>query len=751
MALLAQRIVSALWQRRPPTGTFDSRDMPERVVLPAAGTVPPGKPTVRIFLGTELAHHRAERAFIWSIEQARDPARVYEIYLMKELAGFDRRFWLTGFTNYRFAIPEFAGGSGRAIYNDVDQIYLGDPGLLFDLDMDGHGYLSVSDRDTSVMLIDCALMAPMWNRDAARRRRKNGLLKRARTTPGLWGRLDPEWNARDGEYVAGRSRLLHYTALHTQPWRPFPRQFAYQTSKEGSLWHDLERSANEAGFEIFTAGRPTSHLLTLNDWIRRAYEDAPAPPPAPPAAYLRDELSGPFDAAKGTTLQVGMDESQRLAADVAFVAVTELSHHAWPPRRHERVLCLDTLEYLPDEDIPWVAARLFEAAELSVCVTVQEPGTPRLIGARQRITARPRGDGWWTEIMERVARRFPQVHWKLIVHDARHARILRVHEAGNLGRVPKVWVLNDDKAGHAVQGHGLAEALGWPCEVKQLAFTPLVYLHRGIARMLGKTEATGLGLKRKTRKVLTPPWPDLVVATGWKPARIARWISGLSHGRTRVVLLGRKGAPIADGSDILISCAHFNLPAHPLRIEIALPPNRITVARLREAAARWESRYPDAPHPRIGLLVGGSAEGQRLGRPEALQLGRDVCAFAAAQDAHIFAITSPQDGKRDDRCPAIGTGSRGDGARMAQRGARQSVHWLSRRVRHTDRDGRQRIHDLGGGRDRQAGADLSAAVRPAPVAPSRRRAGWSPGPTPDRSTGGARRARNRDSNTSARA
>ncbi len=66
-----------------------------------------GKPPVRIFIGSEAAQYRAERILVWSIEQVRDPSRVYEIFLMKELEGFDRGRWLTGFTNYRFAIPAF--------------------------------------------------------------------------------------------------------------------------------------------------------------------------------------------------------------------------------------------------------------------------------------------------------------------------------------------------------------------------------------------------------------------------------------------------------------------------------------------------------------------------------------------------------------------------------------------------------------------------------------------------------------------
>ena len=65
----------------------------------------------------------------------RDPARAYEIHLMSDLEGFDRSAWKTGFTQYRYAVPALAGYQGRAIYNDVDQIYLADPAELFDLDM----------------------------------------------------------------------------------------------------------------------------------------------------------------------------------------------------------------------------------------------------------------------------------------------------------------------------------------------------------------------------------------------------------------------------------------------------------------------------------------------------------------------------------------------------------------------------------------------------------------------------------------
>src|SRR5262245_3875695 len=111
------------------------RAQPECVVLGVReGVAPSPKPPVHIFVGTEPAQYRAERVFFWSIEQVRDPGRIYEIHLMKELVGFDRRRWLTGFTNYRLAIPHFAAGCGTAIYNDLDEVYLGDAGELFEHD-----------------------------------------------------------------------------------------------------------------------------------------------------------------------------------------------------------------------------------------------------------------------------------------------------------------------------------------------------------------------------------------------------------------------------------------------------------------------------------------------------------------------------------------------------------------------------------------------------------------------------------------
>jgi len=169
-----------------PTGTA----APDSLTLgPRPGGPPSTAPPVEIYIGTEPAQFRALRVLLWSIRRTRDPARTYRVHVMSGLAGFDRRGWTTGFTNYRFAVPHFAmaraAGQGepvRAIYCDAGQVFLADPGLLFDLPLnDGagrpYGFRAISDMETSVMLIDCARMARIWTsrrRSVGGRRRFSG-------------------------------------------------------------------------------------------------------------------------------------------------------------------------------------------------------------------------------------------------------------------------------------------------------------------------------------------------------------------------------------------------------------------------------------------------------------------------------------------------------------------------------------------------------------------------------------------------
>jgi mitochondrial fission protein ELM1 len=556
---------------------------PEQVVLPARGAEQATRPPVRIFVGSEPAQLRAERVFVWSIERARDPRREYRITLMRELPGFTRRGWTTGFTNYRFAIPQLCGGRGVALYNDVDQIYLADPGELFDLPQDGCGYRAIARDDTSVMWMDCARMAEIWTLERAQRERKQRLIGRALERDGLHAPLDPRWNVRDDERPVAEAKLVHFTTLHTQPWRPFPERYVYQEHPVGEVWHALERSADAAGFEVHTRKRPSRAYVA---W--RAAQQL-----LPPPVGADEEVAGYFppDPREPT--------AEALPAEI--------------------VLANGALTQIPDTDVAWVLDDLFSRARREVRMRLPWDGTRR---SAER----------WRERVEAKARRHPKLRWQLVL-DAGRMQELREGGARASEEPPRVWLLEDDRPGNSTQSLGLADALGWPYERKRLVMRTRSLAHN---RLLG---ASCAGIDRARSSPLAPPWPDLVIAAGRRTGPVALWVREQSGGRTRVVMLGRKGGDQADLFDLAVTPRYCRLYPHPRRLEIAAPLHRVNAARLEEARARW-SRFAELPSPRIALLVGGTSGQYRLDADVATRLGNQVMDLADRFRGSVLATTS---------------------------------------------------------------------------------------------------------------
>ena len=649
---LRKSIASML--RAEPYARPGTRTQLERVVLGVReGVTPSEQPPVRIFVGTEPDQYRAERIFIWSIEQVRNPSRVYELYLMNDLAGFDRRGWLTGFTNYRFAIPHFTEGHGRAIYNDTDQIYLADPGELFDTALGNSGFLSMHDHDTSVMLIDCERMASVWTLEAAQQRRRKRLEAEARAVPGLWGQLDPHWNARDDEYDPKRSKLLHYTTIHAQPWQPFPQRFAYQHNPVGHVWFALEQAANEAGYQVFQAQRPSARYRALCTRLRDASTQ-----PSPPTCSMqttRNDHSSDFQEhieklSTATQSHTLLDYSFGIGPSLTRSHDPLVSHYnpafaAPTPSACEvadGVVCTDTLDFLPDEDVPWMLEELFRYAHRFVSVSVNVVPYEYRLPNGTRLQGRVRPLPWWQTHLDATSRRYPKLRWHLrLKAPTDSGRADGDYAGGALGHEPIVWVLTSHKPGHTTQARGLADALGWPYTTKTLHFRGPTSLYK---YLLGTDRATRRGLDISQSDVLGPPWPDLVIVAGWRPGRVARWIQHESHGRTHLVLLGRIGSRPVAPTDISVVCEHFRLPPHPRRIETGAPVTQVNPERLETAADTWRDQVESAPRPWIMLLVGGATARHELTPDQADRLGTEVRAFAERLHGTVFATTSRRTG-----------------------------------------------------------------------------------------------------------
>ncbi|MCX7630960.1 MAG: mitochondrial fission ELM1 family protein [Geminicoccaceae bacterium] len=571
---------------------------PECVVLePHPGVAPSPEPPVRIFLGTEPAQYRAERIFFWSIEKHRDPARRYEIYRMSDLSGFDRKGWRTGFTKYRFAIPEFAGGTGRAIYNDVDQIYLADPAELFDLEMGEHGYLAISPEETSVMLIDCAKMLPLWNRATAAREGKHALIKKPAAIPGLWGPCDPHWNARDQEYVEGRTKCLHYTALHQQPWEPFPEDYSYHPNPLAYLWHELEREADAAGYQVFGPDRPSP---TFRELVARNEPLAPVEP----ARLSEDARRLLADLGARRLLLVGFGEPPRLVEPPPGIGLVSVDLARDPALASagpvDGILAAGLFERLPPADIGWVLDSLFARARRLL-----------LVDLRAHAAEGFASPAWWRRRLAEAAARCPGPSWHLEVRPdprfaAAGARSFTVRRTDGIGS-PRVWVLTTGEERYDRQGLELARALGWPFETRRLVLNRLRRLPNLV---LGASLAS---TDRSRSDPLTPPWPDLVITSGRKSVPAALWIRRRSGGRTRLVQIGRPRAPF-ELFDLIVATPSARLPLRDNVLPVAAPLSGIPAERFAAAEAHWAERLAALPRPRTLFVVGRGRDGYRIDR-----------------------------------------------------------------------------------------------------------------------------------------
>ena len=504
------------------------------------------------------------------------------------------------------------------------------------------------------MLIDCARMSCIWTLEAAQRQRRQRLEAAACAVPGVRGQLDPVWHARDTEYVPNRSKLLHYTVMHTQPWQPLRHRYAYQQHPFGQVWLDLERAADAAGYQVFRAACPSTQYQDFLTQLRTPPEPAnngqQRPRARPPAVLpaLRELITA---AGARTILLYGFGMDKDATAELAgqfggnSIAITSydracLSKMAQPLAEYDGVVCFQGLECLPDEDVPWVLEEMFGHARRFVCLTVLQASHVKRSQNGTRVLPQQRDFAWWRTRVEAASARHATMHWCLVVQtrNAMGRHMVQVREGGRRPHgTPTVWVLTDGSPGNTTQSVGLLQALGWPYERKELHFTPRSRLQKRLPE-IGR--ATRLGMDQQRSAALAPPWPDLVVATGLRPARVARWIGTQSQGRTRLIQLGRKGGQVADWYDAVVSCMFYRLPPHPRRVEIVAPLTQVTSERLAQAHERWGGLFASAPRPRVALLVGGTSVVYRLDTETAQHLGEEVRTWVQKQGGSVFAITS---------------------------------------------------------------------------------------------------------------
>ena len=150
--------------------------------------------------------------------------------------------------------------------------------------------------------------------------------------------------------------------------------------------------------------------------------------------------------------------------------------------------------------------------------------------------------------------------------------------------MPAVWLIDAYRAGERAQVRALVDALGWPCEEKQLSYRKFelrTNLFRG---------SDLRGIDTGNSSPLQPPWPDLLISSGMRNEPVCRWVRQQSGGKSKIVHLGR---PWADPGrfDLVITTPQYRVPARENVLLNALTLHQVTPRRLQVAAASWQEKF----------------------------------------------------------------------------------------------------------------------------------------------------------------
>ena len=208
---------------------------------------------MRVFVACTPAEHLAMRVLEFSIRETSSlPVEVIAIHQRARPIPEPRAVRnrpRTPFSFQRFLIPELCGFEGRAIYLDADMQVFSDMAGLWNAPMQGHDLLTVREGNGgrrgqfSVMLLDCARL--QWRVEDivagldAGRYSYEQLMGEMCVARSIGRTLAPEWNSLEA-HAPGRTCLLHYTNMVTQPW------VSLENPLRG-LWVDCLRRALAAG------------------------------------------------------------------------------------------------------------------------------------------------------------------------------------------------------------------------------------------------------------------------------------------------------------------------------------------------------------------------------------------------------------------------------------------------------------------------------------------------------------------------
>jgi uncharacterized protein len=187
--------------------------------------------------------------------------------------------------------------------------------------------------------------------------------------------------------------------------------------------------------------------------------------------------------------------------------------------------------------------------------------------------------------------------------------------------LPTCWCLTDGRPGMENQAVGLAEALGLKPIVKRVFLKPLWRIATPHVMAFKRYAFSSKG------DPVTPPWPDILIATGRPSILPSLYVKGQSGGRSFTVQL-QDPVSLRWRFDRIVAPAHDGLTGENVIVmDGAL--HRISPERLAAEAPSWAEAFAAIPSPRVAVLLGGDNGRYKFGEAEARALGKQLKALSA--------------------------------------------------------------------------------------------------------------------------
>ncbi|MGD0189527.1 MAG: mitochondrial fission ELM1 family protein [Rhizomicrobium sp.] len=208
-------------------------------------------------------------------------------------------------------------------------------------------------------------------------------------------------------------------------------------------------------------------------------------------------------------------------------------------------------------------------------------------------------------------------------------------------RISSCWVVTDGKTGMESQCVGLAEALGIPPDIKRIRM-------REPWRSLSPWLQIGLSRAFENNADVSPPWPDLLIATGRLSVPASLYVRNESGRRGRRTFTVQIQDPVIspDNFDLVIAPLHDELQGDNVISTIGAL-HRIEPGRLAREAQILTQRIGPLPRPYVGVLIGGANASYAFGEDEAIKLASDLRTLAREMPASLLVTPSRRTGDKN--------------------------------------------------------------------------------------------------------